>query len=396
MWLLGPLCRWQHARCTESHRSGDCVRFRQDDRGRCALDARHDRSRCRIRIARCFGCSGWRGLLAAVARVAEQATDFGSVLEELLVVLHRIAIAQAVPDAVDNSRGDRERIIAYAGQFAGEDVQLFYQLGLHGRRDLPLAPDPRGGLEMTLLRMLAFKPQGIPQPPRDALGVAPRAENVPAKKLEAPAAASYVETKTSAAEQASPHRLHAPPRWRLCRLLRLLLLLRQCLHPQCRSRRCTPCPRNARKRRCWLRLLPNLRRGLNPWRQSRETLTRTVARIGANVASRGGSGSRAAASDRIGSIRQSDLDNTLCRVRYRRRGRHYRRALLPGRARGCNLSFVSNQQHASFFDPSYTQRITDQLSRVFATTVRINIAVGEPRSETPAAYRERLRLERLA
>lgn len=108
-------------------------------------------------------------LLAAVARVAEHATDFGGVLEELLAVLHRVAIAQAVPDALDNSRGDRARILELAAGLTAEDVQLFYQIGLNGRRDLPQAPDPRGGLEMTLLRMLAFRPQGVPQPPRQAL-----------------------------------------------------------------------------------------------------------------------------------------------------------------------------------------------------------------------------------
>src|SRR5690606_2710527 len=123
--------------------------------------------------------------------------DFAGVLEALLTVLHRVAIAQAVPEAVDNSSGDRDRILAYAAQFAAEDVQLFYQLGLHGRRDLPLAPDPRGGLEMALLRMLAFRPQGIPRPPRESLsgsaadsgGTAPWAESAPAKKPEAPVVA---------------------------------------------------------------------------------------------------------------------------------------------------------------------------------------------------------------
>src|SRR5690606_9293242 len=136
-------------------------------------------------------------LLGAVARVAEVATDFAGVLEALLTVLHRVAIAQAVPEAVDNSSGDRDRILAYAAQFAAEDVQLFYQLGLHGRRDLPLAPDPRGGLEMALLRMLAFRPQGIPRPPRESLGgstadsggTAPWAESPSAKKPEAPVVA---------------------------------------------------------------------------------------------------------------------------------------------------------------------------------------------------------------
>ncbi|MEE8058229.1 MAG: DNA polymerase III subunit gamma/tau [Pseudomonadales bacterium] len=108
-------------------------------------------------------------VLAAVARMAEHAPDFVSALEALLTLLHRIAIAQAVPDAIDNSFGDREKIIELAGKLAAEDVQLFYQLGLNGRRDLPLAPDPRSGFEMVLLRMLAFKPAGIPELPQGVI-----------------------------------------------------------------------------------------------------------------------------------------------------------------------------------------------------------------------------------
>src|SRR5690606_37219764 len=57
-----------------------------------------------------------------------------------------------------NSLGDQQRVLELAGRVSAEDVQLFYQLALHGRRDLPLAPDPRGGFEMALLRMLAFRP----------------------------------------------------------------------------------------------------------------------------------------------------------------------------------------------------------------------------------------------
>jgi DNA polymerase-3 subunit gamma/tau len=63
---------------------------------------------------------------------------------------------------------------------------------------------------------------------------------------------------------------------------------------------------------------------------------------------------------------------------------------------GSTLRFVLDQQHASFFDPSHTQRVTDQLNRVFGAELRIDISVGEPGVETPAAYRERIKLERLA
>ncbi|WP_150303502.1 DNA polymerase III subunit gamma/tau [Pseudomonas saliphila] len=97
-------------------------------------------------------------LLALVAELAEQGADFAGVLAELISTLQRLAIAQVVPEAIDNSLGDQQRVVELAGQISAEDVQLFYQLALHGRRDLPLSPDPRGGFEMALLRMLAFKP----------------------------------------------------------------------------------------------------------------------------------------------------------------------------------------------------------------------------------------------
>lgn len=110
-----------------------------------------------------------RAMLAAVERMSEQAPDYASALAEMLAVLHRVAIAQALPEAVDNSHGDRERILNLARQLPAEDVQLFYQTALLGRRDLPLAPDPRAGFEMVLLRMLAFKPQGVLEVPTQAL-----------------------------------------------------------------------------------------------------------------------------------------------------------------------------------------------------------------------------------
>ncbi|MRI34830.1 DNA polymerase III subunit gamma/tau [Endozoicomonas sp. OPT23] len=100
-------------------------------------------------------------VLAAVAELAEHAPDYAAVLDDMLAMLHRIAIAQAVPDAVDNSQGDREQVLQLASGMMAEDVQLYYQVGLVGKRDLPLAPDPRGGFEMALLRMLAFRPEPV-------------------------------------------------------------------------------------------------------------------------------------------------------------------------------------------------------------------------------------------
>lgn len=74
--------------------------------------------------------------------------------------MHRIALAQAIPDAVDNSMGDVVQIKELSSQLTAEDIQLYYQVALMGRKDIPFVPDPREGLEMVLLRMLAFRPAG--------------------------------------------------------------------------------------------------------------------------------------------------------------------------------------------------------------------------------------------
>ncbi|AHL33116.1 DNA polymerase III subunit gamma/tau [Pseudomonas brassicacearum] len=110
-----------------------------------------------------------KALLEAVRHLAEQGPDWNGVLSEILNVLHRVAIAQALPDGVDNGHGDRDRVLALAQVLPAEDVQFYYQMGLIGRRDLPLAPDPRGGFEMVLLRMLAFRPADTADAPRQPL-----------------------------------------------------------------------------------------------------------------------------------------------------------------------------------------------------------------------------------
>ena len=102
------------------------------------------------------------GLMAEVGQLAEQSPDFSGVLVELNTLLQRLAMAQQVPAALDDSMGDREALLALAAQLSPEQVQLYYQIGIIGRRDLPLAPDPRSGFEMVLLRMLAFRPSSAP------------------------------------------------------------------------------------------------------------------------------------------------------------------------------------------------------------------------------------------
>jgi len=96
-------------------------------------------------------------LLAQIAALAERAPDFADVLQQLLIVLHHVALAQWAPDAVRHD-DDAAAILELARRLSREDAQLFYQIALIGQRDLALAPEPRVGFEMAMLRMLAFRP----------------------------------------------------------------------------------------------------------------------------------------------------------------------------------------------------------------------------------------------
>ena len=109
-------------------------------------------------------------LLEQVRQLDELAPDYGDVLASLASLLQQAAVAQvAGTAALDGAAGDddREAVVRLAGQLAPETVQLMYQIAVMGRRDLVLAPDPRTGFEMALLRMVAFHPDrqssaGIP------------------------------------------------------------------------------------------------------------------------------------------------------------------------------------------------------------------------------------------
>mgnify|MGYP001825407329 FL=1 len=97
-------------------------------------------------------------LMDVVNELVLQSRNLESALDELAEAMHRIALIQAAPDFRDPVRGDWDSLVQRASKISPEDAQLYYQIAVTGRRDLDLAPDPRTGLEMTLLRMLAFRP----------------------------------------------------------------------------------------------------------------------------------------------------------------------------------------------------------------------------------------------
>ncbi|OQW42315.1 MAG: DNA polymerase III subunit gamma/tau [Proteobacteria bacterium SG_bin4] len=97
-------------------------------------------------------------LLTLADEMEAQCLPFDTALQELAAVLHRIALAQTVPQAIGEDTPEYARIFELARQLPPEDIQLFYQIALHGRSDLSLAPDEYAGFTMTLLRMLTFMP----------------------------------------------------------------------------------------------------------------------------------------------------------------------------------------------------------------------------------------------
>ncbi len=99
-----------------------------------------------------------KGIINRIAAMAEFSPDFGGVLAEMISILHRVAVCQVVPEAIDNSLGDQQQVQSLAQRVRAEEIQLYYQIALTGRKDLPMNPNPREALEMTLLRMLAFRP----------------------------------------------------------------------------------------------------------------------------------------------------------------------------------------------------------------------------------------------
>ena len=141
-------------------------------------------------------------LLQVVAGLAEFSPDWSGVLDALAEGLHRIQVQQLVPGT--SVPGEGVDAVAFAQRLRPEVVQLWYQMALGGRRDLHLAPSPRAGFEMTVLRMLAFRPAGaVPATPEGSAsgtgaGVGGNTQAAPA------VAAASAQTAKPVAAQAAP------------------------------------------------------------------------------------------------------------------------------------------------------------------------------------------------
>ncbi len=163
------------------------------------------------RIVDALTASDGPALLAEVDAMAARSIAFPSALEELASLFHRIAVAQAVPDAA-GALEDADRVRGFAERLTPESVQLAYQICVQGRADLALAPDEATGFSMTLLRLLAFEPA--------SRSATPAGHGEPRARLVAPAASSRNAATApavaavrplAAAQPAAPATAPAPP-----------------------------------------------------------------------------------------------------------------------------------------------------------------------------------------
>ncbi|MEO8063153.1 MAG: DNA polymerase III subunit gamma/tau [Pseudomonadota bacterium] len=112
------------------------------------------------KLARALAAGDAAKLLEMARLLEEFSPDYAQVLDDLASLLTRVALRQLVPGYEGDELFDSALLTELAAAIPGEDVQLYYQTTILGRRDLGLAPDPRTGFEMTLVRMLAFRPAG--------------------------------------------------------------------------------------------------------------------------------------------------------------------------------------------------------------------------------------------
>ncbi len=294
-----------------------------------------------LAICRALAARDGLGMLQQVERLAEQAPDYTAALAEALSIWHRVAIAQAVPEALDESLTDHREVLELATQLRGEDVQLLYQICLLGRRDLGLAANARAGFEMTLLRALAFQPataDSRPPPPPPAPPTTPARPPAPP-----PERAAATPTRTGATVGDPPAAAVAPPR-----------------------RPDDPVAPPVAK--CEI----GSEAGTAP------APTATTARIA--LGDLGPEHWVAICGElAIGGI----LHNVAANL------------VLLGHHDG-RLAFQLDANCASLYDPTHQRRLAETLSAYFGQPVQVDITIGGVTGETPQAHRLRLTAERQA
>ncbi|WP_434996718.1 DNA polymerase III subunit gamma/tau [Vibrio scophthalmi] len=155
----------------------------------------------------------------SLSNLAQNGVEWDGLLNQLAAQLHRIALYQALPSTLDKAQPDAEKVELLARALSPQDVQLYYQIALKGRQDLPFSPSERIGLEMVVLRMMAFRPvqsaaNMISTEVRSVQSAPASAPQVAAASMPSQAPVAPMQTPVPAVPQVQPQsapQYNAPP-----------------------------------------------------------------------------------------------------------------------------------------------------------------------------------------
>ncbi len=140
-----------------------------------------------LRALDALGAGDGPGLMAVTEEMQSRSLSFDSALADLASLLLRIAVAKSMPAALDEDLPERARIFGFAQRLGADEIQLYYQIAVQGRQDLAIAPDEHSGFLMTLLRMLAFRPEAALTTPVGSLALPDGSASKPVAIRSAPA-----------------------------------------------------------------------------------------------------------------------------------------------------------------------------------------------------------------
>jgi len=163
-----------------------------------------------VRLLRLLADNDAKGIIDAIREIDEQFPNYSRMLEDLARDLQRIAVFQVVGTCDSENDLNEQEYAELSAALPIADVQLFYQIAIMGRRDLHLSPDPRSGAEMTLLRMLAFRPAEASEIPADSGG---GGASVPGPKKAAQSEATRAAIQSRAPDPKQPSQTWQEPDW---------------------------------------------------------------------------------------------------------------------------------------------------------------------------------------
>ena len=317
----------------------------------------------------CTALTGGTGtdVLAAISRMAEQAPDYDQALSDVLSIWHQVAILQTVPEALDKGVGNYSELLNLAAVASKEDVQLFYQICLLGRKDLHLAPDLKSGFEMVMLRALAFRPDANP-PIREASPVpAPQEAESQAKKSEV--AAPEAQPPAAAPTAAEPAPVSQPA-------------------PQSLAEPTQPQQSNAA-----------VELDAPPWQEPSASLNKEPsASSNKEPSASPNKEPEPPAAQKI--ALQDFTPDKWIEIRKQLTigaslGEIASHCLYQGRS-GSQLQFLIDNNQTSLYDTAHQQTLGEALSDYFAEPLSVEITFGVAEQETPRAADNREKAERLA